>query len=121
MQNLDSMLYNYNIFLKRGKFMAKPKQKRPKRQHSFIMTVMFIVVAVFFVISVAAINKEISERKEYVEQLQSQYDEQEAENKELQSMIDSGNQDEYIEKVAREKYGYINPGDRVYQDIASGE
>ena len=36
-------------------------------------------------------------------------------------MVDSGNEDEYLEKVAREKYGYINQGDRVYQDIASGE
>ncbi len=95
--------------------------KKSKRRFSFIMTVLFISVAVVFVVSLVAINKEIKEHKAEVEQLQSQCEAQEAENDELQSMVDSGNQDEYIEKVAREKYGYINQGDRVYQDIASGE
>lgn len=95
--------------------------KKSKRHFSFIMVVLFVSVAVIFIVSLVAINKEIKEQKAEVEQLQSQCEVQEAENDELQSMVDSGNQDEYIEKVAREKYGYIKQGERVYQDIASGE
>ena len=95
--------------------------KKKKRRFSFILAVLFISVAVMFVVSLVAVNKEIKNKKAEVEQLKSQCEEQEAENDELQSMVDSGNQDEYIEKVAREKYGYIKQGDRVYQDIASGD
>ncbi len=95
--------------------------KKKKRRFSFILVVLFISVAVMFVVSLVAVNKEIKNKKAEVEQLKSQCEEQEAENDELQSMVDSGNQDEYIEKVAREKYGYIKQGDRVYQDIASGD
>lgn len=100
--------------------MAQKNKKGEKRRHSFIMTVLFISVAVIFVITVFSIYSEIKEHKAQVEQLQSQCDAQEAENDELQSMIDSGNLDEYKEKMAREN-GYIKPGDRVYQDVASGE
>lgn len=95
--------------------------KKSKRNFSFIMVVLFLSVAVIFVVSLVAINKEIKEQKAEVAQLESKCEAQEAENNELQSMVDSGNEDEYLEKVAREKYGYINQGDRVYQDIASGE
>ncbi len=95
--------------------------KKSKRKFSYIMVVLFLSVAVIFVVSLVAISKEIKEKKAEVAQLESTCEAQEAENNELQSMVDSGNEDEYLEKVAREKYGYINQGDRVYQDIASGE
>ena len=95
--------------------------KKSKRKFSYIMVVLFLSVAVIFVVSLVAISKEIKEKKAEVAQLESKCEAQEAENNELQSMVDSGNEDEYLEKVAREKYGYINKGDRVYQDIASGE
>lgn len=101
--------------------MAGKKAKKSKRKHSFILTVCFISLAIIFVISLISIKKEYDSRKEDVSQLQSQCDEENEKNKELQNDIDSGDKDEYIEKVAREKYGYIKPGDRVYQDIASGE
>ena len=101
--------------------MAGKKSGKSKRKHSFILTVCFISLAIVFVISLISIKKEIDSRKEEVNQLQSKCDEENEVNKELQSIVDSGDKDEYIEKVAREKYGYIKPGDRVYQDIASGE
>ena len=100
--------------------MAAKSKKTHERHHSIIMTVLFISAAVIFIISIIALKKEINESRQEVAVLQSQCDEQEAENAELQSMIDSGDQDEYMEKRARED-GYIMPGDRVYQDIASGE
>lgn len=101
--------------------MAAKKNKKSKRKHSFILTVCCIALAIIFVLSLISIKKRIDAGKEEVTQLQSQCDEKEEENKELQSVVDSGNKDDYVEKVAREKYGYIKPGDRAYQDIASGE
>lgn len=101
--------------------MAGKKSKKSKRRNSFLLTVCFVSLAIVFVISLISIKKDINSLKEEVKERQAQCDEINAANEELQSIVDSGNQDEYIEKVAREKYGYIKPGDRVYQDIAAGE
>ncbi len=100
--------------------MAKSKAKS-KRSFSFILVVMVVTVVIYFAVSIVSSAKEIQARQAEVNLLESQCQEQLAENEELQNVINSGDKDEYISKVAREKYGYIKPGDRVYQDIASGE
>ena len=66
-------------------------------------------------------RSDIKEKQDEVNQLSSQCETVENENKELQNNLDNGDKEDYIERIAREKYGYIKPGDRVYQDIADGE
>ncbi len=100
--------------------MAKRKGKA-KHGGSFFLLVIMVALVIFSAVTIVSYAKEIQSRQAEVNQLQAQCNEQLAENEELQNIIDSGDKDEYIEKVAREKYGYIKPGDRVYQDIASGE
>lgn len=92
-----------------------------KRKRSFLLTVCLICAIIWFLVSIISTSKGIEEKKLEVKQLQAQYDAKIDANEELQRMIDSGAKDEYIEKIAREKYGYIKPGDRVYQDVAAGE
>ena len=100
--------------------MAAQKKKKSKRQHSFLLTVFFISIVVIFVISLVSLKKEIDKRTAEKEEVSAMYSQQEAENKELQSIVDSSNKDEQMEKEARKK-GYIKPGDVVYEDIADGE
>lgn len=92
-----------------------------KRKHSFLLTVCFISLVIVFVVSLVSINKEYKSRRAEAEALRTQVSQQQAENDELQDVVDTSDKDDYIEKVAREKYGYIKPGDRVYQDVAAGE
>ena len=100
--------------------MAKSKAKK-QRSVSFILIVVIVAFVVYFAVSLVSSAKEIQSKQAEVDELQAQCNEQLAENEELQDVIDSGDKDEYIQQVARVKYGYIMPGDRVYQDIASGE
>ncbi len=100
--------------------MAKSKVNK-KRSFSFFLLVIIIAATVYFAVSLVSSAKEIQAMRAEVSELESERDRQLAENDELQDIIDSGDKDEYIQKVAREKYGYIMPGDRVYQDIASAE
>lgn len=60
---------------------------------------------------------EIKERKDKVDELNAQYDQQVAENENLQDIIDNSDKDSYIERVAREKLGYVKPGEKVYYNI----
>lgn len=100
--------------------MAKGKVKK-QRSFSFILLVIIVAVAIYFAVSLVSSAKEIQSKQTEIVELAAQRDEKLAENEELQEVIDSGDKDEYIQQVARDKYGYIMPGDRVYQDIASGE
>ena len=51
---------------------------------------------------------------------QAQYEQQLAENERLQKVADGGSQEDYIERVAREKLGYVMPDEKVYDDITPG-
>ena len=41
-----------------------------------------------------------------------------AENKAINDKMNDGNKDEYVEEIARDKLGYVMPGEKVYQDIS---
>lgn len=102
-------------------YMAKSKNVKHKRKHSLLITLAFIAFLVYFTVTIISARSDIKEKQDEVNQLSSQYETVENENKELQNNLDNGDKEDYIERIAREKYGYIKPGDRVYQDIADGE
>ena len=51
--------------------------------------------------------------------LQAQIEEQELRNAEIKALLESENSDDYVARIAREKLGYISPGERVFVDISS--
>lgn len=77
-------------------------------------------LAGYFAITLIQLQIEISEKKETLAQVQAQYNEKIAENKELEKVIEGGNEDEYIERIARDSLGYVKPGEKVYYDISFG-
>lgn len=44
-----------------------------------------------------------------------------AKNDRLQSIVDSDDKSDYIEQVAREKLGFVLPGEKVFYDVTPGE
>lgn len=102
-------------------YMAKSENVKHKRKHSLLITLAFIAFLVYFTVTIISARSDIKEKQDEVNQLSSQCETVENENKELQNNLDNGDKEDYIERIAREKYGYIKPGDRVYQDIADGE
>lgn len=77
-------------------------------------------LAGYFAITLIQLQIEISEKKETLAQVQAQYNEKIAENKELEKVIEGGNEDEYIERIARDSLGYVKSGEKVYYDISFG-
>lgn len=77
-------------------------------------------LAGYFAITLIQLQIEISEKKETLTQVQAQYNEKIAENEELEKVIEGGNEDEYIERIARDSLGYVKPGEKVYYDISFG-
>ena len=101
--------------------MAKAAQKnRRTRKKSFILTLGLVLLIGYFVITFFSLRLSIKERRSVWEQKNVEYQQQVAENERLKSIVESEDKSEYIEQVAREKLGYVMPGEKVFYDVTPG-
>lgn len=101
--------------------MAKAAQKnRRTRKKSFILTLGLLLLIGYFVITFLSLQLSIKERRSVLEQKNVAYQQQLAENERLKSVVESEDKSEYIEQVAREKLGYVMPGEKVFYDVTPG-
>ena len=100
----------------------KNKQTGKKtRSTSFILTLAIIVVIGYFVISLVSLQMEKNEKSQQVAQAQATLAEKQEKNDQLKSVLEEGDDSDYIERIARDVLGYVLPGERVYYDISSGD
>lgn len=90
-----------------------------KRRVKKVKILKFALVAFFlyFCFSFAIMQIDISNRKESLSASQKELKQQQYLNKEIESILDLGNSDEYIMRIAREKLGFVFPDERVFIDI----
>lgn len=88
-----------------------------KRKRRIVVIVAVIAVTIYVGISMVFITNSYREKNQEIQQVQQQIDEQTVLNQEYQEMIDQGVDDEYIQKLAREKLGLVYPDERVYIDM----
>lgn len=94
--------------------MAVKKVKTKK--HSFILAVLFCALVCYFVATFISLQTKVRAQEREVAELKKTYQQQIDDNAELQMIIDSGDEAAYIEKIAREQYGYVMPDERIYYD-----
>ena len=99
--------------------MANKNKKRPKI--SFVLILGLILLTGYFVITIAGLRIDIKERKQVLKETQQQLEEKEKQNERLQAILDAEDKKSYIEQVARDKLGYVMPGEKVFYDITPGE
>lgn len=97
---------------------AKPKKK--KQAKSFILTLGLILLVGYFVITLIGLQLERKERNEVLQQKTAEHEQIVAENEHLQSVLDNEDKSDYIEQIAREKLGYVMPGEKVFYDVTPG-
>lgn len=101
--------------------MAKRKAAPKKVQkRSFILTLGIVLLVGYFVISIISLQSTIKERRAELEQKNAAYEQQLADNERLQSIVDDEDKSEYMEQVAREKLGFVMPGEKVFYDVTPG-
>lgn len=79
-----------------------------------------LAVVLIFASSVASSLHEIHRLKNEISAVDSAIVSQNQENDALEKKLDSDNINDYAESRAREKLGYIKPGERVYYDVSVG-
>lgn len=91
--------------------MAQRKAKKSK-----IIRIAFVAFFIYVVVSFAIMQIDISKRKASLDAMQSEIKEQQYLNKQMQGILDSGTDTEYIMRIAREKLGFVFPDERVFVD-----
>ncbi len=78
----------------------------------------FVLVLCSLMLSFIQNQVEIASKRQELEAVQAQLDAQVAENTELQRVLESGTEEEIIERIARDNLGYAKPGERVFVDTS---
>lgn len=98
---------------------SKSAKQKPKR--SFILILGLILIIGSFAITIVSKWIQIREKKQVLNDKQQAYESQLQKNDRLQSVLDSDDKSGYIEQVAREKLGFVMPGEKVFYDVTPGE
>lgn len=69
-------------------------------------------------ISIVSNQSSIAEKKTELEQVQKQIDDLTADNEDLQRILESGDIDGYMERLAREEYNYAYPDEYRFYDTS---
>lgn len=100
--------------------MANKKAPKKKQSRSFILTLGLVLLVGYFVITIIGLQLSIKDRQGVLEQMQSAYEQQLEQNDRLQAIVDSEDKSDYMEQIAREKLGFVMPGEKVFYDVTPG-
>ena len=100
--------------------MANTKTPKKKQSRSFILTLGLVLLVGYFVITIIGLQLSIKDRQGVLEQMQSAYEQQLEQNDRLQAIVDSEDKSDYMEQIAREKLGFVMPGEKVFYDVTPG-
>lgn len=92
--------------------MSKPIFKEKK--YSILLIILLLALVIYFLASIIGLRSQIHDVDAENESISQQISEKQEENKELESVIDNEDKDGYIERIAREDYGYAGEDERVY-------
>ncbi|WP_312643703.1 septum formation initiator family protein [Hydrogenoanaerobacterium sp.] len=92
---------------------AKEKKNGKARLLKFAVCV-FVVYVVYMMIQQ---QFDIKDRQLELAMLQQQVDQQRLENKEIERLLASDNE-EYVERLAKDEYGYAYPDETIYIDTS---
>lgn len=90
----------------------KKRGKMPK----WVLPALICLLCGYLVVNVIRCQVTIGSKRQELDSLQTQVEEQKAENEELDRALSDG-EDAIIERIAREQ-GYARPNERIFYDIS---
>lgn len=100
----------------------QPETTAQNKRGKFLFKLLFRTTVVLALIgctaSIVTLQSSIAERKAELETLRSQTEAYEAENKDLERILNSGDIDTFMEKLAREDYGYAYEDEQRFYDTS---
>jgi cell division protein FtsB len=94
---------------------------RKKNRKSLILRFCILAFVIYAAVMIVDMQVTLTEQQRHLDALTSTRDMQFLENKELERRIgenQDGMDEEYIERVARDRFDYVYPDERVFYDIS---
>ena len=82
-----------------------------------LRSLIFVFAILYLTVSLISAQFELMTKKQEYENIVSQRERLEMEVAETRALLEEGESDVYIERIARERLGYANPGETVYVDV----
>ncbi len=89
-----------------------------KRRMGLFSKVVVAIFAVYCAMMLLVLQVQINEKRAMTEQLQQRVEAKRLSNSALSEAIDSELDSEAITRLAREKFGYVKPGEIVFFDVS---
>ena len=97
----------------------KGQEKTEKGSLAKVLLRLSVLVAVAYLsVSFVGGQMQMADKQRELDVITAQVEEQTLKNAELERLMASGDEDAYVERVAREKMGYARPDERVFVDIS---
>jgi len=84
-----------------------------------LRSLLFTLAILYLSVSLITAQFELMTKKQEYENVVSQRQRIELEVEDTRSLLEEGEDAVYIERIARERLGYANPGEKVYVDVQS--
>ena len=93
------------------------KQKRAPLLPRFFLRAGLVLIGGYLVAGLVFYQVDIAAKQKELQDLENQLEQQRQQNDELERVLESGSDQEIIERVARDKLGYAKPNERVFIDV----
>ena len=93
------------------------KQKRAPLLPRFFLRAGLVLIGGYLVAGLVFNQVDIVAKQKELQDLENQLEQQRQQNDELERVLESGSDQEIIERVARDKLGYAKPNERVFIDV----
>ncbi len=92
---------------------------RRKKRVGLATKIFVAAFSIYAAFTLVSLQIQIGAKREEQQLLQSQVEEQSLRNAEIEALLTSEDNDEYVARLARDKLGYVSPGERVFVDVSS--
>ena len=93
------------------------KQKRAPLLPRVFLRAGLVLIGGYLVAGLVFNQVDIAAKQKELQDLENQLEQQRQQNDELERVLESGSDQEIIERVARDKLGYAKPNERVFIDV----
>ena len=84
-----------------------------------LKSVLFLLAVAYLTINLISAQYELMTKMQELASVESHKERLQLEVADTQSLLEEDRDEVYIERIARERLGYANPGEKVYIDIQS--
>lgn len=94
--------------------MSRPGRRKTKK--SLMLRLLTIGFALYAAITLIETQVQIADRRRELEEIEAQTEVMRIQNKEISRLLAMGDDQDYIERIAKKKLDYVSPDERIFID-----